>query len=78
MVSFGCDLSALSPSGLAFERWDDVPAVSDGYEAARDAMLERIGRLLDELGHGDDQEPTYLSGDVPVRLIPSAPLFRAM
>ena len=52
MVSLGCDLSALSPAGLAFERWDDVPAVSDGYEAARDAMLERIGRLLDELGHG--------------------------
>ena len=50
VVSFGCDLSSLSPSGLAVERWDDVPAVSEGYEAARDAMVRRIGKLLDQLG----------------------------
>jgi len=31
------------------ENWDDIPAVSDGYEAARDALLNRINQLLLDL-----------------------------
>jgi hypothetical protein len=31
------------------EQWDDVPPVSEDYSRARDAIVARIGRLLDEL-----------------------------
>jgi arsenate reductase (thioredoxin) len=48
VVEFGCDLTALAPPGAAIERWGDVPAVSEGYAAARDAMTPRLHRLLAE------------------------------
>ena len=47
VVSFGCDLGPLTPPGLAVDRWDDVPPVSDGYQAARGAIVGRVQRLLD-------------------------------
>jgi len=45
VVSFGC---ALEPVGnaRAVVRWDDIPAVSDGYAAAREAILERLEPLV--------------------------------
>ena len=45
VVSFGCDLGALAP-GVPVERWDDVPAVSASYDAARDAIVSRLPALL--------------------------------
>lgn len=45
VVSFGCDLDELVP-GVRPERWDDVPAVSAGYRAARDAIVARLPGLL--------------------------------
>jgi protein-tyrosine-phosphatase len=48
IVSFGCDLATLGPRAPV-DRWDDVPAVSDGYETARDAIDRRLARLVDEL-----------------------------
>lgn len=45
IISLGADLSSLAPS-VPVERWDDVPAVSDGYEAARDAIDGRLEALL--------------------------------
>lgn len=51
-VTFGCDLPAtggavrVGPGAAAPERWDDVPAVSDGYAAAREALLPRLEALL--------------------------------
>ena len=51
VVTFGCDLGALESPGLARERWDDVPAVSEGYKPARDIIVGRLPRLLDELAH---------------------------
>lgn len=48
IVTFDCDLSGLGPT-VAVDRWDDVPAVSDGYEAAREAIDARVARLVDEL-----------------------------
>jgi arsenate reductase len=48
IVTFGCDLTALGPA-VAVDRWDDVPPVSDGYEAAREAIDDRVVRLVDEL-----------------------------
>ena len=47
VVSFGCDLGDLAP-GVGVERWDDVPLVSDGFAAVRDAIVARVRRLLDE------------------------------
>jgi len=44
---FGCDLGHLVPPGLTVERWDDVPLVSDGFPAARDAIVKRVQQLLD-------------------------------
>ncbi len=46
VVSFGCDLDALAP-GVPVERWDDVPAVSENYRAARDLILSRLPALLE-------------------------------
>jgi len=45
VVSFGCDLGALAP-GVPVERWDDVPAVSENYRAARDVIVSRLPMLL--------------------------------
>lgn len=46
VVSFGCDLGALAP-GVPVERWDDVPAVSENYRAARDVIVSRLPALLE-------------------------------
>src|SRR5215213_4980232 len=49
IVSFGCDLAGLAPPGMNVVRWDDVPLVSDGYTEARDAIIQRLRNLLNEL-----------------------------
>ena len=46
VVSFGCDLGALAP-GVAVERWDDVPAVSENYGTARDVIVSRLPALME-------------------------------
>ena len=46
VVTFGCDVRAES---APTERWDDVPAVSEGYPAARDRIVARVERLVAEL-----------------------------
>ena len=49
VVSFGCDIA---PSrGRRVDRWD-VPAVSDGYAAARDRIVANVERLVAELAAG--------------------------
>ncbi|MBI1774479.1 MAG: hypothetical protein HYR63_03940 [Proteobacteria bacterium] len=49
IVSFGCDLTALAPPGVAIERWDDCPAVSDDYAVARRFIVGRVEALLRRL-----------------------------
>jgi protein-tyrosine-phosphatase len=49
VVSFGCDLEPIAP-GVVAERWDDVPAVSEDYGRARDAITKRLTALTDTLG----------------------------
>jgi hypothetical protein len=44
VISFGCDLPPVSHVGLT--HWDDVPAVSDGFQVARDAIFKRVQELL--------------------------------
>jgi protein-tyrosine-phosphatase len=49
IVSFGC---AVAPAhGQRVDQWD-VPAVSDGYEAARDRIVANVERLVAELAGG--------------------------
>jgi hypothetical protein len=48
-VTFACDLGGAQSPALARERWDDVPAVSDGYQAARDVVVGHVAALLDDL-----------------------------
>jgi hypothetical protein len=49
VVSFGCDVTPLG--GQPVEQWD-VPAVSDGYAAARDRIVANVERLVGELAVG--------------------------
>jgi protein-tyrosine-phosphatase len=49
IIAFGCNLRPVAPARVPVERWDDVPAVSDGYARARDAILGRVRTLVDEL-----------------------------
>lgn len=48
VVSFGCDLSGLAEDSGRIVQWNDVPAVSDGYDTARTAIVNRLHALLDE------------------------------
>jgi arsenate reductase len=49
VVTLGCDLAGPAPAGVPLERWDDVPAVSDGFEAASAAIIRYLPGLLDRL-----------------------------
>jgi protein-tyrosine-phosphatase len=49
VVSFGCNLSAMTDGSHRIIQWNDVPAVSDGYDSARTAILERLHAILDEV-----------------------------
>jgi protein-tyrosine-phosphatase len=46
VVSFGCDV--VPARGQRVDQWD-VPAVSDGYAAARDRIVANVERLVAEL-----------------------------
>ncbi len=46
VISLSCALEGVAPKGASFEAWMDLPAVSDGYAPAREAILERVRRLL--------------------------------
>ena len=46
IVTF-CELTADIPPNLRVEHWTEIPPVSENYEKAREAILERIRRLLE-------------------------------
>jgi protein-tyrosine-phosphatase len=46
VVSFGCDIAPTR--GQRVDQWD-VPAVSDGYAAARERIVAQVERLVQEL-----------------------------
>jgi arsenate reductase (thioredoxin) len=50
IVNMGCDAPSLEAGQEIVERWDDLPMVSDGYDAARQAIVNRVERLLTTLG----------------------------
>jgi arsenate reductase len=43
VISFGCELTGF---GGGIERWDDIPAVSEDFDVARDAIVARVEALL--------------------------------
>ena len=45
VVTF-CELPAECRPGVAVERWEEIPPVSENYERARDAIVERIRHIL--------------------------------
>jgi arsenate reductase (thioredoxin) len=49
IVTLGCDLGAIGGDALHVEDWNDLPFVSDGYERARDAIVERVDQLIERL-----------------------------
>ena len=49
VVSFGPDVGDLVPEGVPQLRWADVPAVSDGFAPARDAIVSELQDLLGRL-----------------------------
>jgi protein-tyrosine-phosphatase len=49
IVSFGCDLSAVTVAGRPNERWDDCPAVNDDFEIAWSFITERVTQLVGRL-----------------------------
>jgi protein-tyrosine-phosphatase len=49
IVSFGCDV--VPGRGQRVDQWD-VPAVGDGYDAARDRIVANVERLVGELAAG--------------------------
>jgi protein-tyrosine-phosphatase len=48
VVSIGCELPPID-SADRVERWNDLPLVSDGFDRARDAIIERVEQLVDAL-----------------------------
>jgi arsenate reductase len=49
VVSFGCEPSALPEGRTDVEGWNDLPMVSDGFDAARTAIVGRVTRLIDTI-----------------------------
>jgi protein-tyrosine-phosphatase len=44
-----CELSKEYQQGIEMEDWSDVPPVSESYEIARDAILQKLNLLLSNL-----------------------------
>jgi len=51
VVSFACVVGSEAPTHII--EWNDIPAVSDGYAAARDAIVARLQPLLDAIVSDD-------------------------
>jgi arsenate reductase len=49
VISIGCDLSRLPQPRGTLVKWDDVPALSDGFAAADAKIRDRVIKLIDEL-----------------------------
>ena len=48
VITLGCSLDTGSPTPRVVN-WDDIPAVSDGYGPARDAIIRRLRTFLAEM-----------------------------
>jgi len=48
IVTF-CELPEEYPNKATIEQWESVPPVSENYEKARDAIVERLKRLIRDI-----------------------------
>jgi protein-tyrosine-phosphatase len=46
IVSFGPDIATVGPASAPITRWHDMPAVSDDYAIARDAIRARVASFF--------------------------------
>jgi protein-tyrosine-phosphatase len=49
IVSFGPEIATVGPASAPIARWHDMPAVSDDYATARDAIRTRVATFCAEL-----------------------------
>ena len=49
VIALGCELGSAPGTSSPVEEWSDIPMVSDGYATARDAIVARVERLVDEI-----------------------------
>ena len=49
VISIGCELGALPQPRGRLVRWDEVPALSEGFTAADEAIRKRANDLVEEL-----------------------------
>ena len=49
VISIGCDLSGLPQPRGRLVKWDDVPALSDGFSTADARIRQRVHELIEEL-----------------------------
>jgi protein-tyrosine-phosphatase len=49
VISLGCDLKDLPAPHGTLRRWDDVPAPSEGFAAADQAIYAKVMALVEEL-----------------------------
>lgn len=49
VISIGCDLSGLPAPHGQLQRWDEVPALSEDFGAADEAIRKRVVALVEEL-----------------------------
>ena len=69
IVSFGCDVTPAK--GQPIDQWD-VPAVSDGYEAARERIVDQVERLVAELAEDADMPLQQRRASSSCRPMPSS------
>jgi hypothetical protein len=65
VVAFGCDLSAFTDDSRRIIQWNGVPAVSDGYDPARAAILQRLPAVLNDAALVPNASPRPSPGDPP-------------
>lgn len=69
IVSFGPDLAHMAPAGAPIEYWTGIPAVSEDFAAARDAIVPRVAALLASMHdrQGAESCPDPATSGQPVR-----------
>lgn len=50
VISLGCDVTGLPVRRDVLQRWDDVPAPSEDFARADEAIRRHVAELVDELG----------------------------
>lgn len=51
VVHFGCDIAPLVGDGSVVQDWSEVPAVSDGFERAYEAIVLRVEDLVEAIAN---------------------------